>query len=142
MLIVSCKPKPQTNTIMITAIDSKLNVLGSELISCCMNPITGFYRDGMCASYPNDPGSHIACAVLTKEFLEFSGSCGNDLSTPAPEYGFPGLRPGDQWCLCASRWKEAYDAGKAPLLVLEATHEAMLQIVPLSTLKKYAFKSQ
>ncbi len=125
---------------MITAINSKLNVLGSELQSCCMNPVTGFYRDGMCSSYPNDAGAHILCAVLTKEFLEFSGSCGNDLTTPMPEYGFPGLKPGDHWCLCASRWKEAYDAGKAPLVVLEATHEAMLQIVPLSTLKKFAYK--
>ncbi|MDP2215464.1 DUF2237 family protein [Phenylobacterium sp.] len=114
------------------------NVLGGELVRCSMDPVTGFFRNGCCETGPHDLGLHTVCAVMTAEFLAFSRSRGNDLSTPVPESGFPGLRPGDRWCLCAPRWKEALDAGCAPKLVLEATHEETLAIVPLGVLKDYA----
>jgi uncharacterized protein len=114
------------------------NVLGGELASCCNDPVTGFYRNGCCETGPEDVGLHTVCAVMTAEFLAYSKSMGNDLSTPQPAYGFPGLKPGDRWCLCAPRWKEALDAGMAPQLVLEATHEETLAIVPLGVLKDYA----
>lgn len=114
------------------------NVLGGELIRCSMDPVTGFFRNGCCETGPHDLGLHTVCAVMSAEFLSFSRSRGNDLSTPVPESGFPGLRPGDRWCLCAPRWKEALDAGYAPKLVLEATHEETLAIVPLGVLKDYA----
>jgi hypothetical protein len=114
------------------------NVLGGELLRCSMDPVTGFFRNGCCETGPHDLGLHTVCAVMTAEFLAFSRSRGNDLSTPVPESGFPGLRPGDRWCLCAPRWKEALDAGCAPKLVLEATHEETLAIVPLGVLKDYA----
>ena len=114
------------------------NVLGGELIRCSMDPVTGFFRNGCCETGPHDLGLHTVCAVMTADFLTFSRSRGNDLSTPVPESGFPGLRPGDRWCLCAPRWKEALDAGCAPKLVLEATHEETLAIVPLGVLKDYA----
>jgi uncharacterized protein (DUF2237 family) len=103
-----------------------------------MSPMTGFYRDGCCNTGPDDFGVHTVCAVMTREFLEFSRRRGNDLTTPAPQFGFPGLKPGDRWCLCASRWKEALDAGMAPRVVLAATHEATLEFVSLDELKKYA----
>ncbi|MAK81617.1 DUF2237 domain-containing protein [Phenylobacterium sp.] len=114
------------------------NVLGGELLRCSMDPVTGFFRNGCCETGPHDVGLHTVCAVMTADFLTFSRSRGNDLSTPVPESGFPGLRPGDRWCLCAPRWKEALDAGCAPKLVLEATHEETLAIVPLGVLKDYA----
>jgi uncharacterized protein len=114
------------------------NVLGGELLRCSMDPVTGFFRNGCCETGPHDLGLHTVCAVMTADFLAFSRSRGNDLSTPVPESGFPGLRPGDRWCLCAPRWKEALDAGCAPKLVLEATHEETLAIVPLGVLKDYA----
>jgi len=114
------------------------NVLGEQLQSCSEKPLTGFYRDGCCNTGPDDPGVHSVCAIMTREFLEFSRARGNDLSTPAPQFGFPGLRPGDRWCLCAARWKEALDAGMAPRVVLTATHEATLDIVSLEELKRYA----
>ena len=114
------------------------NVLGGELLRCSMDPVTGFFRNGCCETGPHDVGLHTVCAVMTADFLTFSRSRGNDLSTPVPESGFPGLRPGDRWCLCAPRWKEALDAGCAPNLVLEATHEETLAIVPLGVLKDYA----
>jgi uncharacterized protein (DUF2237 family) len=114
------------------------NVLGGELVRCSMDPVTGFFRNGCCETGPHDLGLHTVCAVMTAEFLQFSRSRGNDLSTPVPESGFPGLRPGDRWCLCAPRWKEALDAGCAPQLVLEATHEETLAIVPLGVLRDYA----
>jgi uncharacterized protein (DUF2237 family) len=98
------------------------NVLGEPLGSCSMDPVTGFFRNGCCETGPEDVGMHTVCAVMTAEFLEFSELVGNDLSTPRPEFGFPGLQPGDRWCLCAPRWKEALDAGVAPPVVLEATH--------------------
>lgn len=116
----------------------RTNVLGGPLKSCCRNPITGFYRDGYCRTGPGDVGLHVVCAEMTAEFLEFSREHGNDLSTPIPEYDFPGLKPGDRWCLCAARWKEALDAGMAPRVVLEATHISALEYVSLEDLKRYA----
>lgn len=112
------------------------NVLGGELGVCCTSPLTGFYRDGYCRTGANDVGRHTVCAVVTEEFLEFSVAAGNDLVTPHPEWGFPGLKAGDKWCLCVLRWKEAYDAGVAPPVVLDATNEAALQFVSLDELKE------
>ena len=118
--------------------DAKLNVLGEELTSCSENPITGYFRDGCCNTEPADLGSHTVCIRTTAEFLEYSRSVGNDLTTPHSEFGFPGLRPGDQWCLCAARWQEALDAGAPPLVVLQATHAACLRILKLADLKRHA----
>jgi len=112
------------------------NVLGGELQICCTSPVTGFYRDGYCKTGEDDVGRHTVCAVVTDEFLEFSVAAGNDLVTPHPEWGFPGLKSGDKWCLCVLRWKEALEAGVAPPVVLEATNEAALQYVTLSELKE------
>jgi uncharacterized protein (DUF2237 family) len=117
------------------------NVLGGELQSCSTRPLTGFFRNGCCETDQNDLGLHTVCAVMTAEFLAFSRSVGNDLSTPVPEAMFPGLKPGDRWCLCAPRWKEALDAGAAPRVVLEATHEETLAIVPLGILKDHAVEA-
>ena len=105
------------------------NVLGGELGHCCSDPLTGFYRDGCCRTGEDDLGVHSVCCQVTAEFLEFSRRAGNDLSTPMPEFGFPGLKPGDRWCVCAARWREAFDAGFAPPVVLESTHEATLRFV-------------
>ena len=113
------------------------NILGTELQSCCTDPITGFLRDGYCRTNQMDLGTHVICAVVTDEFLEFTKSKGNDLSTPRPEYQFPGLTAGDGWCLCAMRWKEAHDAGAAPPLKPESTHEKALEFVDKSSLEKY-----
>ena len=115
-----------------------LNVLGEPLANCSNAPLTGFYRDGCCRTGPDDLGSHVVCIQATAEFLEFSKSRGNDLSTPIDDFGFPGLNPGDRWCLCALRWKEALEAGHAPRVVLTSTHEAVLNYVNLSDLKPYA----
>ena len=117
---------------------SARNVLGGELAPCSMDPLTGFYRNGCCETGPHDLGLHTVCAVMTAEFLAFSRAAGNDLSTPVPEAQFPGLRPGDRWCLCAGRWTEALEAGMAPQVVLEATHEEMLAVGPLGVLKDHA----
>lgn len=117
------------------------NVLGTELVPCGLDPITGFYRNGCCETGPDDIGLHTVCAVMTAEFLAYSKSVGNDLSTPMPDHGFKGLEPGDRWCLCAPRWKEALDAGAAPKLVLEATHEETLAIVTLGVLKDHEVKA-
>ena len=114
------------------------NVLGGVLDICSTQPMTGFFRNGCCDTAPGDVGSHTVCAVMTKEFLEFSRLKGNDLSTPMPEFGFPGLKPGDRWCLCAPRWKEAFDAQHAPHVILRATHEAALEYCSLTDLKKFA----
>lgn len=119
-----------------------INVLGGPLVPCSVAPLTGFFRDACCNTGREDVGLHTVCAVMTAEFLAFSKAAGNDLSTPMPQYGFSGLKPGDRWCLCAARWKEALDAGAAPQIVLEATHAVTLQIVPLETLKKYAVRPQ
>ncbi len=114
------------------------NVLGGKLESCCTSPMTGYYRDGKCNTGGGDYGAHTVCAQLTAEFLQFSKSRGNDLLTPVPEYNFPGLKPGDCWCLCASRWKEAMDAECAPRVVLSATHALTLEYVSLNELKQHA----
>jgi uncharacterized protein (DUF2237 family) len=114
-----------------------LNVLGKPLVSCAMNPVTGYFRNGYCSTGPSDTGTHVVCAVVTDKFLQFSKDHGNDLITPAP--GFPGLKAGDKWCLCAYRWKEAYEADVAPSVVLESTNRAVLRIVPLKILKQFRF---
>ena len=119
-------------------VEPALNVLGETLAPCGLDPVTGFYRDGCCNTGYEDVGIHVVCAKMTREFLAFSKKRGNDLSAPVPEAGFPGLKPGDRWCLCAARWKEALEAGMAPHVVLTATHEATLEIVPLGELKRYA----
>jgi uncharacterized protein (DUF2237 family) len=118
--------------------EAKLNVLGEPLIPCSEEPMTGFFRDGCCNTSPEDLGRHVVCVRVTADFLEFSRSRGNDLSTPVPEFGFPGLKSGDQWCLCAARWQEALEAGAAPRVVLQATHASALKVVKLADLKKYA----
>jgi len=118
------------------------NVFGELMIPCGTKPLTGFYRDGCCNTGDDDAGAHTVCVMVTEEFLEFSYSRGNDLSTPRPEYQFPGLKPGDRWCLCASRWVEAWKAGKAPKVVLEATHERTLDFIELDELVKWAVKSE
>jgi uncharacterized protein (DUF2237 family) len=112
------------------------NVLGTELKSCCTDPMTGFYRDGYCRTGADDVGKHTVCILATDEFLEFSKAAGNDLSTPRPEYAFPGLKDGDKWCLVAMRWQQAFDAGMAPQVDLAATHESTLEIISLEDLKK------
>jgi uncharacterized protein (DUF2237 family) len=114
------------------------NVLGETLEICSISPMTGFFRDGCCNTSREDVGSHTVCVVMTAEFLEFSKSRGNDLSTPVPEFAFPGLKPGDRWCLCAPRWQEALEAGKAPRVVLRATHEGALSYCALADLKRFA----
>lgn len=118
------------------------NVLGTSLETCGMDPLTGFYRDGCCNTDYDDVGIHVICARMTREFLEFSQRNGNDLVTPAPEVGFAGLKPGDRWCLCAGRWKEALDAGVAPPVILEATHEEAIAVVPLEFLERYAVRER
>ena len=115
-----------------------LNVLGEKLEICCTSPMTGFYRDGYCQTGVSDVGSHIICAELTEDFLEFTKRRGNDLSTPRPEYLFPGLKSGDRWCLCVSRWKEALNSGVAPPVVLSATHQKALEVLPLEVLQEHS----
>jgi uncharacterized protein (DUF2237 family) len=114
------------------------NVLGERLEACSTSPMTGFFRDGCCDTSREDVGSHTVCAVMTAAFLEFSMSCGNDLSTPAAEFGFPGLKPGDRWCLCAPRWQQALQAGRAPRVVLRASHAGALTHCSLDDLKRFA----
>lgn len=116
------------------------NVLGGKLQSCCFEPLTGYFRDGYCRTDLSDRGTHTVCAIVTKEFLEYTKSKGNDLSTPFPQFNFPGLKPGDKWCLCASRWLEAYHAGAAPKILLEATHEKTLSIVGIEILKAHSVR--
>lgn len=119
-----------------------MNVLGGELKGCCYEPRTGYYRDGTCRTGPGDYGLHVVCAEMTEEFLEFSKSRGNDLSTPAPEHGFPGLLPGDRWCLCVTRWQEALEAGCAPAVVLAASHVSALEFVTLEDLRAHAIDTR
>jgi uncharacterized protein len=114
------------------------NVMGGILAPCSTTPLTGFYRDGCCNTGPEDLGMHVVCARVTRAFLEFAREQGNDLVTPVPEYGFPGLKSGDRWCVCAATWRQAYEAGVAPPVVLAATHEETLAIVPLEVLKELA----
>lgn len=116
----------------------RTNVLGGELECCCQDPMTGFYRDGYCRTGPGDYGLHTVCAEMTDEFLHFSRQRGNDLMSPMPEFGFPGLQAGDRWCLCVSRWAEALEAGCAPPVVLEACHNSALEFVDLADLKAHA----
>jgi len=115
-----------------------LNVLGEDLELCSGDPVTGFYRDGCCNTGADDVGLHVVCARMTEAFLEFSKASGNDLSTPHPDTGFPGLVPGDRWCLCASRWKEAFDAGVAPSVILAPTHASVLEWVGMGELRQHA----
>jgi uncharacterized protein (DUF2237 family) len=117
------------------------NIFGETLIPCCMDPMTGFYRDGLCRTDAFDEGRHVVCAQMTEEFLVFSKAAGNDLSTPRPEFDFPGLKAGDFWCLCALRWKQAFDAGKAPRVKLEATSEAALAYIEIQELIAYAYRT-
>ena len=117
----------------------QLNVFNQPLQMCCTAPLTGYFRDGFCKTTNQDTGTHTVCAIVTKAFLEYSASRGNDLMTPMPYWNFPGLKAGDKWCLCISRWLEAEKAGKAPFLVLEATHIKSLQYTTLELLKKYEF---
>ena len=117
---------------------NSLNVLGSPLQTCSLDPVTGWFRDGCCETQAADQGRHLVCAIMTEAFLVFSKSRGNDLSTPRPEYNFPGLKSGDRWCLCLERWKEAHAAGKAPNVVLDATHQMALERVPLDIFQKFA----
>ena len=124
--------KQKTKTTMAT------NVLSTALQPCCFDPKTGYFRDGYCKTRLDDVGTHVVCAVVTQEFLTFTKSRGNDLETPAPQYDFPGLKPGDKWCLCVLRWKEALDAGVAPPVVLESTHAVALKYVQLIDLEKHA----
>ncbi len=114
------------------------NILGGPLEACCKFPMTGFYRDGYCHTGPEDVGRHVVCIKITDEFLVFSKRTGNDLSTPHPEFDFPGLIAGDQWCLCALRWQEAFEAGAAPEVILSSTHENVLEFIKLEDLKKHA----
>jgi uncharacterized protein (DUF2237 family) len=114
------------------------NVLGGDLVSCSRTPLTGFYRDGCCNTGAGDVGLHLVCAVMTEKFLEFTASRGNDLMTPIPSFGFPGLKPGDRWCVCVERWKEAVGAGVAPPVVLDGTHMSTLEFVSLDELAAYA----
>ena len=118
--------------------DQAKNILGEELQPCGFDPKTGFYRDGCCNTGPEDRGSHTVCVAVTEEFLQFSASRGNDLSTALPAYGFPGLKEGDRWCLCASRWLEAQQAGVAPRVYVQSTHERALEIIPLAALTSQA----
>jgi uncharacterized protein (DUF2237 family) len=119
---------------MITA----KNVLGMDLLTCCTSPMTGFYRNGCCDSGAEDVGLHLVCAQMTAEFLAFTKAQGNDLSTPIPMFNFPGLKPGDKWCLCVSRWLEALQAGTAPPIILESTHQNTLRYVPLEVLQEHS----
>ncbi|MBC7415371.1 MAG: DUF2237 domain-containing protein [Herminiimonas sp.] len=113
------------------------NVYGEPLVPCSFEPLTGYFRDGCCKTDADDAGTHVVCAIMTSSFLAFSASRGNDLSTPRPEWRFPGLQHGDQWCLCANRWREAYEAGVAPLVVLESTNQKILEMVPMSVLSGF-----
>lgn len=123
---------------MFAAMQKQRNVLGTELKTCSKKPLTGFFRDGCCNTANEDLGAHTVCAEVTEDFLEFSKQQGNDLSTPRPEFGFVGLSPGDRWCLCAARWVEANEAGMAPRVVLESTHERTLEFVSLAALQQHA----
>ena len=117
--------------------DPAINVLGSELVPCSTEPMTGFFRDGHCNTCAEDQGSHTVCAIMTAEFLAYSKYVGNDLTTPMPAFGFPGLKPGDGWCLCAARFLQAHDEGCAPEVRLDATHRRALEIVPLDVLRQH-----
>ena len=122
----------------MSSVEKQKNVFGEEIETCCESPITGFFRDGFCHTDGTDEGVHTVCVSMTEDFLEFSKSKGNDLSTPRPEFNFPGLKEGDSWCLCAERWVEAYEVSMAPKLYIKRTNLRTLDIVPLEILKKFA----
>ena len=122
----------------MSSVEKQKNVFGEEIETCCESPITGFFRDGFCHTDDTDEGVHTICVSMTEDFLEFSKSKGNDLSTPRPEFNFPGLKEGDGWCLCAERWVEAYEVSMAPKLYIKKTNLRTLDIVPLGILKKFA----
>lgn len=122
--------------------ESRRNVLGTDLKPCCLDPVTGFFRDGLCRFSGLDPGEHTLCAIMTDDFLEYSAEQGNDLITPVPAFGFPGLKAGDRWCVCVSRWVEAMRVGVAPPVDLEATHESALSHVDLDVLHRYAVSAE
>ena len=126
---------------MFIIMKKQKNVLGSELIKCSLVPLTGFFRNGYCETDKSDKGSHVVAAVMNSNFLNFTKAMGNDLSSPNLLYNFPGLKEGDRWCLCALRWKEAYEAGFAPYVILEATHEKALKYIALSDLKKLSYRN-
>ena len=132
----------EANTATSRMKDPELSVLDQPLQACCTNPMTGWFRDGFCRTDALDHGSHVVCAVVTDEFLDFTRSRGNDLQTPRPEYRFPGLKAGDRWCLCALRWREAWEAGKAPAVVLEATHRKALEYISLQELVEHAYVAE
>jgi len=123
---------------MRTDLEESVNVLGEPLKPCSFDPMTGFFRDGCCNTGPQDRGRHTVCVRVTAEFLDFSRQRGNDLGTPRPEFGFPGLNPGDRWCLCADRWREALEAGIAPKVILASTHRSVLDSIPLAVLQAHA----
>ena len=118
--------------------DDQLNIFNEPLEACSFDPVTGFFRSGCCETSEQDTGSHTVCAIMTEEFLKFSKSKGNDLSTPVPAFDFPGLNSGDRWCLCAARWLEAYEAGSAPSIIARATHRRALEIIPIEAMKELA----
>ena len=122
-------------------INSMINALGEPLVACCYSPKTGYFRDGFCRTDKTDVGLHTVCAQMTLSFLEFSKRHGNDLMTPRPEYGFAGLEPGDRWCLCVLRWKEAWEENQAPHVIIEACHHSVLEHVPLEVLRQYAISA-
>lgn len=117
------------------------NVIGTKLQTCSLKPLTGFYRDGCCHTGAGDHGVHVVCAIMTEDFLDYSQEMGNDLSTPVPEYHFPGLKPGDRWCLCVQRWAQALEEDRAPYVILESTHISALEFVSLEDLKRHEFKA-
>ncbi len=125
----------------VPGLTPSINILGDKLESCSHDPVTGYVRNGCCEAHIGDIGSHTVCAIMTADFLEFSKSKGNDLSTPRPEFGFLGLKPGDRWCLCAGRWREAYEEGKAPKVVLRSTHREAATIIPHAALLAHAIDS-
>lgn len=147
LLTLYCKASPHMNdfekkqSAKHPADQPARNVLGQPLVACSFDPLTGFFRDGCCKTGPEDIGSHLVCAIVTDKFLAFSASRGNDLSTPRPQWNFPGLQAGDQWCLCVNRWVEAYKADCAPQIRLESTHSNALQVVDLDTLKEFSVAS-
>lgn len=122
--------------------DKSLNVFGKKLIPCSVNPLTGFFRNGCCDTSDQDLGSHTVCIEATTEFLKFSKEAGNDLSTPLPQWNFPGVKPGEKWCLCAARWLQAYQNGKAPNVFLQRTHKRALEIIPLELLERFALDAE
>ncbi len=134
------KKKSTASVTTTTATKTPTNVLGTTLQSCCIDPKTGYFRDGLCRTRYDDAGTHVVCAIMTQEFLTFTRSKGNDLETPFPQYDFPGLKPGDKWCLCVLRWKEALDAGFAPPVVLESTNKIALKYVTMEELTAHAVK--